>query len=334
MTRATLSEYEAIDREMFRTRIVASGRPAILRGVARDWTVVQTGDDIGALTDYLKAGSGPMPVNVIQGRPGTDGRYFYDASLRGFNFDRGQVPLDRLIDVLIDPDAPLDAYMGSTPLEAVLPRYVQDFPMPLVPDGVGGRVWIGGASHVSTHYDQSHNIACVGSGRRIFTLYAPDQTRNLYPGPIEHTIAGPQMSMVDLSNPDPERFPRFSDAEETALTATLEPGDGLYIPPLWWHRVQAEGRLNVLVNYWWNDRPELSRPPMEAFVLALLSLRQLPDAERMAWRELFDYFIFQMDGPPMDHLPDEIRGVLGPISPQRAQAIWGHFTQLMSQNGA
>ncbi|GLQ22061.1 cupin-like domain-containing protein [Algimonas porphyrae] len=332
MSGETIADYNVTDREAFRAQIMASGRPAILRDVAKDWTAVAKSDDIQTLACYLKSGSGPTAVNVVQGRPGTNGRYFYDETLTGFNFDRGRVPLDRLIDVLTDPGDDIDAYMGSTPLAEALPGHMGDFSMPLVPNGVAGRIWIGGASRISTHYDQSHNIACVVSGKRTFTLYAPDQTKNLYPGPIEHTIAGPQMSMVDLGDPDPERFPRFADAQKAALTATLSPGDGLYIPPLWWHHVRAEGTLNVLVNYWWNDHPELSRSPMEALVLSLLSLRQLPEPERMAWRAMFDYFIFQTDGAPMDHLPDKIRGVLGPITPERAQAIWSHFTQLMSQN--
>ena len=64
-------------------------------------------------------------------------------------------------------------------------------------------------------------------------------------------------------------------------------------------------------------------------MLALLTIRQQPEAEREAWRALFNYFVFQDNGPPMEHLPDEVRGVLGPISPQRAQQIWGYFVSLM-----
>ncbi|GHA98872.1 hypothetical protein GCM10009069_22280 [Algimonas arctica] len=65
--------------------------------------------------------------------------------------------------------------------------------------------------------------------------------------------------------------------------------------------------FNVLVNFWWCDRLEISREPMEAFVLSLLSLRQLPEPERDAWRAVFDYFIFKKDGLPLDHIPDELR---------------------------
>jgi len=74
----------------------------------------------------------------------------------------------------------------------------------------------------------------------------------------------------------------------------------IYIPALWWHHVRAMGTLNVLMNYWWSPVPQYSRAPLEALVLSLLAVRQLPAAEREAWKNLFDYFIFQTDGPPME----------------------------------
>jgi len=44
---------------------------------------------------------------------------------------------------------------------------------------------------------------------------------NLYPGPMEHTVAGPQVSMVDLDAPDLERYPRYAKALSTARVAEL-----------------------------------------------------------------------------------------------------------------
>jgi hypothetical protein len=68
---------------------------------------------------------------------------------------------------------------------------------------------------------------------------------------------------------------------------------------------------------------------MEAFALSLFSLRQLPEPERDAWRAMFDYFIFKQDGLPLDHIPDELQGVLGPITPHRTKEIWRFFTSMM-----
>lgn len=220
-------------------------------------------------------------------------------------------------------------YMGSTPVGQGFLRLSQDFPMLLVPTGTEPRLWIGNRTIVSTHHDGSSNIASVVAGTRTFTVFPPEQVRNLYPGPIEHTMAGPQVSLVDLDAPDLARYPRFADALASAQTADLGPGDAIYMPPLWWHHVRATSDFNVLVNFWWRDRPQISREPMEAFVLSLLSVRQLPASERESWRAMFDYFIFQTDGSPLDHIPDELQGVLGPINPHRAKAIWKLFTDMM-----
>ena len=61
-------------------------------------------------------------------------------------------------------------------------------------------------------------------------------------GHSTRTIAGQPISMVDLDDPDFERFPKFREALRHALVAELEPGDAIYIPALWWHGVQATGR--------------------------------------------------------------------------------------------
>src|SRR3546814_4100254 len=80
------------------------------------------------------------------------------------------------------------------------------------PDAVP-RVWIGNATHVSTHYDVSSNLACVVAGRRRFTLFPPDQIANLYVGPLDVTMAGQPASMVDLAAPDLTQIGRASCRE-------------------------------------------------------------------------------------------------------------------------
>lgn len=42
---------------------------------------------------------------------------------------------------------------------------------------------------------------------------------------------------MNFSSPDPLVFPQFTRAK--AIEVILEPGDTLYIPPYWWHRVEA-----------------------------------------------------------------------------------------------
>ena len=189
--------------------------------------------------------------------------------------------------------------------------------MPLLPTEVAPRLWVGNGASVAPHYDLAHNIAVCVHGRRRFTLFPPDQLRNLYVGPIEHTIAGQPASLVDLDAPDLARFPRFADAMAHAQFADLAPGDALYVPPLWWHGVRSWGPLGVLVNYWWGQAADAS--PFEALIHALLAVRDLPAGERAAWRAAFDHYAF--DPEPPTHLPAAAQGVLGPASPERSATM-------------
>jgi hypothetical protein len=329
MTFEPLPEIDQVSRETFLNEIVPAGQPIVMRGAVNHWASVAQSADTGALCDYIRAGAGSNDVSVMRAKPSVGGRFFYADDMRQFNFEQGRLSFGAFIDHL-RAGANGDAlYMGSTPIGEGFPGLRGDFDMPFVPEGTEPRIWIGNRTVVSTHHDGSSNIASVVAGTRTFTLFAPEQVRNLYPGPIEHTMAGPQVSLVDLDAPDFDKYPRYRDALATARTADLGTGDAIYMPPLWWHHVRATSDFNVLVNFWWHDRPEISREPMEAFVLSLLSLRQLPAPEREAWRAMFDYFIFQSDGLPLDHIPDELQGVLGPINPHRAKAIWKFFTDMM-----
>ena len=56
------------------------------------------------------------------------------------------------------------------------------------------------------------------------------------------------------------------EAQRHAQVAELAPGDAIYIPPMWWHHVRADGALNILVNYWFGQ-PE-DRFPFAALMLA------------------------------------------------------------------
>ncbi|HVI99368.1 MAG TPA: cupin-like domain-containing protein [Sphingomonas sp.] len=320
-----LPERDAVDAETFAREIVPAHRPVVLRGQVAAWPAAAAAARPRETAAYLARFAGDRPVEVMIGAPEIAGRFFYRDDLRGFNFTREQVPVPMLLAKLVElaeSDAPAPApalYAGAAAAADHLPGWADANPLPLpTPDAVP-RVWIGNATHVSTHYDVSSNLACVVSGRRRFTLFPPDQIANLYVGPLDVTMAGQPASMVDLAAPDLTRYPRFAEALAHAMTAELAPGDAIYIPSLWWHDVQAEGPLNVLVNYWWGH-PEIS--PFPAMIHALVAMRDLPPAERAAWRGWLDHYVFGEEAPhAADHLPPHARTVLDAPSPERADYI-------------
>lgn len=303
----------------------AGTRPMVLRGLVRSWPAVQMAQEgDGVLSDYLtRCDTGAEAVTFV-GPPAIRGRFFYDQTLRGFNFERRPSTvtalLRRLAEVAADPTPP-SFYIGAAALAENLTTFAGDNPAPALPDEARGRLWLGNASTVQTHYDLSANLACVVAGRRTFTLYPPDQVANLYVGPLEFTLAGQPVSLVDPLAPDPVKYPLYQVAEAQAVQATLSPGDAIFIPPLWWHHVQALDTLNLLVNYWWSTASKDAGSPFESLIHGILSIRDLPAAEREAWKALFDHFVFSATPEAIAHIPPAARGVLGALTPATAQTI-------------
>ncbi|HEY7005583.1 MAG TPA: cupin-like domain-containing protein [Sphingomicrobium sp.] len=325
MSHATrVAEFTAVDRSRFNGEIEAGHEPAVLRGLVSDWPSVAAGRESSAgLVEYLSSRDNRAQIRAFVGQPSMRGRYFYSPGVDGFNFAMTETSLSELLKALLDPARNQSSiYMGSTGTSHMLPTFASENPLPLLdPAQAEPRIWIGNDSRVAPHYDEADNIACVIGGRRRFILFPTEQVQNLYVGPLDRTIAGQPISMVDLDAPDYERFPKFREAERHALVADLEPGDAIYIPALWWHAVQASGDVNALVNYWWTDHAMDAGSPMHALGHGLLTISHLPEHKRQAWRVLFDHYVFKQNGEPAEHIPEHARGIIGRSTPALRQMI-------------
>ena len=314
-----IEELSSVDFARFHEQVRPAGQPVVLRGLVGDWPAVamaRQGD--AAFAAYLLRGGARKPVTAIAADPREGGRFFYKHELTGFNFVKGQGELaDFLADLLkakekTDPPA---LAVQSEVIPDLIPAFAADNRLDLLPQ-VAARIWIGNRIRVAPHFDLKENVACNVAGRRRFTLFPPDQLANLYPGPLEHPPAGTPVSMVDAARPHLERYPRFAEAWRHASQATLEPGDALYIPYMWWHGVESLEPVSVLVNYWWAETPEGVGAPYDALLHAMLSFRHLPPPQREVWRRMVGYYAFESDGDPAAHLPAQARGILGPPSPR------------------
>lgn len=307
-----------VDAKAF-AAIRAAGRPVVLRGLVADWpavTAARKGD--AEMVRYLSREPTPRPVSAIAAAPSERGRFFYTPDLTGLNFVRGNGRLENFLADLLRaaamPEPPAMA-VQSEEIATLLPAFARENRLALLPE-VTARIWIGNRIRVGTHYDAKENVACCVAGQRRFTTYPPDQIAGLYPGPFELTPAGVPVSMVDPVAPDLARFPRFAEAARRAESATLEPGDAIYIPYGWWHGVDSLAPVSILVNYWWNPgQPEGVVSPYEALIHAMLAYRHLPEDQRAVWKHNLDYYAFGDLRESSAHLPDHAKGVLGPPSP-------------------
>ena len=69
-------------------------------------------------------------------------------------------------------------------------------------------------------------------------------------------------------------------------------------------QVEARDGFNIMMNYWWDAVPDFIDTPMATLLHGLLSIRERPEPERMAWRALFDHYLFGPAQDARDHLPD------------------------------
>ena len=302
-----------------------SSEPLLLRGLVRHWPIVRAAEDSpSAVEAYLSSFYQGATVSAVHGEPGHRGRLFYNEDISGFNFQAVPARLDRVLGEIrgqSHEENPAGVYMGSTSVDAVLPGFRSENDIELEGFDPLVFIWMGNRSRIAAHYDLPDNIACCAAGRRRFTLFPPGEIANLYPGPIDFTPAGQTISMVDFEEPDFERFPRFRKAVEQAQLAELEPGDAIFIPSMWWHHVEGQNDLNVLVNYWWRPVPAYMDTPANVLEYALLSMRDLPMKEREAWRAIFDFYVFDFEEESVGHIPEDRRGVLAPMTDTLARRL-------------
>lgn len=320
-----IPEWTNVTPERFRDEILPVSRPVVMRGLVGDWPAVKAGrTSATAICDYMRRFDHDRQIKTMSGPPRIKGRFFYNDDLSGFNFQQQPARISTVLDFLLEhasDECPPALAAQSITARDNLPGFSAENRLALVDETVDPRVWIGNAVTVATHYDPAENIACVVSGRRRFTLFAPDQISDLYVGPMELTPAGATISLVPLDEFNPEIYPRFAAAHATALTAELGPGDAIYIPYLWWHHVRSLEAVNMLVNYWWTPASETYGTPRDALMHAILAIKALPPAHRQAWEAIFSHYVFQKSGDPGEHLPRSRRGVLGRISPDLARGV-------------
>lgn len=333
-TMTPIKEIEPCAAPEFERDVRPSFVPVVIRNLVDHWPIVAAAKtDPAAALDQIERFDSGQDTDIMLAPQSKRGRFFYSEDMAGFNFRREQLSLSGLAQHLreiADHQEPIGIYAGATSTATHLPGFDAANPLPLI-EGMGAtpRVWLGNASQVATHFDLSDNIAVVAAGRRRFTVFPPEATKDLYVGPLNITLAGQPVSMVDPLDPDLERYPRFAAARELAQTAELEPGDAIYIPTLWWHHVEASEPINVLVNYWHNDARRGGG--FLALVHAMLAIRDQPRGQREAWRAWFDHFVFGEDAAhAADHLPPHAKGVNGPSSPERDEQIRRFVVQVLS----
>src|SRR3984893_9934415 len=307
----------------FLREIVEPCLPVVMRGLVSGWPAVHAATrSVEDFQGYLARFDNGGETEAFVGDPKIAGKYYYTADLKGFNFERRRMRFADAVAAMIATHGRSGAptmYVGSVPVNDYLPGLAAQNVLQVLAAHVAPRIWLGHASNVSAHFDAFDNVACVVAGARRFTLYPPEAIEGLYVGPLDNTMAGQPVSLAASAPLDDDKYPLFRMVREQALRAELKPGDGIYIPKLWWHQIESTASFNGLVNYWWDAFMAGPDPPYTSLLLSMITIAERPPREREAWKAFFDHYVFRSNGHPLAHLPAEQHGLLGPLKENYAK---------------
>lgn len=228
--RTTLPSPEAFFRTYW-----AAHRPVVFTDVASRWPAV------GKWTpEFFRTALGKVPIEITDGRT-KDPRYDQNRDAH-----RKKTRMDRFIPRILAAGVSNDLYMiahNNSMLRPAFRALLADVvPPPGMFEPLEARqtsLWIGPAGTVTPlHHDSTNILFNQIYGRKKFELVSPQETV-LLADPVDGFY-----SPLDL---DARAYAEHPAVRELLVkTVVLSPGDSLYIPAGWWHRVTS---LDVSISF-------------------------------------------------------------------------------------
>jgi hypothetical protein len=152
-------------------------------------------------------------------------------------------PIDDTLDLLRALDRQLFGSNSSSSLQ------MQENDWCLRTDSNLNKVFIGPPGTITRlHYDagDAHGWLAQVQGRKLFVLYPPSDSPNLYPMDTEvETVQSP----IDPLHPDTGRWPKYRHCKPQ--TCIVRPGEAIVIPKGWWHfAVAIDQSITVQRNFY------------------------------------------------------------------------------------
>ena len=159
--------------------------------------------------------------------------------------------LEGLLRCVLEPGYGV-AYAQSRPLNAfpkIAARVELEHHVGRLPRA-SARIWIGSGGHVNAlHFDCFANFLFLVAGQKRVCLFPPDSFADLEPTPPRRGIGGATSTRIKLLALSRAERTRLRPLFARGVYVVLRPGDGLFIPPNWWHHVEGR-RFNVMANVW------------------------------------------------------------------------------------
>ncbi|MFT6771884.1 MAG: hypothetical protein ACJARU_002100, partial [Congregibacter sp.] len=158
-------EWGNVSPAVFESEVVPLYKPAVFRGLVRDWPAVhRNAESVASLLEYLLTLDSEQAVYTVVGDPSINGRFFYDEQFQGVNYGIVGAALRSTIEHLVRarklPKPPAIAVQAANVNDA-LPGFTAENPLPLLGSESEPTFWLGNRAVVAPHFDVKDNIACV-----------------------------------------------------------------------------------------------------------------------------------------------------------------------------
>ncbi|XP_065269702.1 tRNA wybutosine-synthesizing protein 5 isoform X1 [Emys orbicularis] len=247
-----VARHSAVSRERFRQDIYPLRKPAVLKGIdlgtcTTKWTLdylsqtagtkevkihVSTVPQMDFLSKNFVYRTLPFDVFVRRAAEVKHNKYFISEDEKYYLRSLGEDPRKDIADIR--------KQFPSLAEDIQIPEYFekeQFFSSVFRISSAGLQLW--------THYDIMDNFLIQITGKKRVILYNPRDAPYLY-------LAGTKSEVLNVDNPDLEKYPLFMKARR--YECSLEAGDVLFIPALWFHNVISE-EFGVGVNVFWKHLP-------------------------------------------------------------------------------
>ncbi|MEE8606050.1 MAG: cupin-like domain-containing protein [Nitrospiraceae bacterium] len=220
----------------FQRRYVKTSTPVIFTGMMDDWPARRLWS-----LDYLQSKFGTTRMTVGK----TSSARLTVSAKEGI--PQEEMEFGRYIDLLREGNP---AYYLITSIDERLPELLSDIIYPEIYQSArwtSVRLWVSGHdTHTPLHHDLPENLYAMIFGRKRVLLVHRNQARNVY---LHGRLSAvPNFCRADVENPDYERFPRLRRIKPLAFT--VEAGEVLYIPRLWFHQFRAL-QVSASLALWW-----------------------------------------------------------------------------------
>lgn len=218
---SNINVVDDISTEDFKDQYFAPQKPVVVRGLTKKnvagekWTI-----------DYIRKICGDVMVDVFDNSNKN--------SASAFTTPDRKMKFSEYVNTIVD-DKPTTLRMFLFNMFKCKPELRKDFPCPELIKGVLGRLgfMFFGAKGIKVRIHQdmdfSNVILTQFYGRKKIVLVDPKYSELLYKLPYN------THSLVDLDNPDYEKYPGLRYIE--TYECTLEPGDSLFMPSGFWHYI-------------------------------------------------------------------------------------------------